>query len=555
MAHVSELRELFDAGWYSETYSVDLNNKFDSLFEHYCRVGQAAGLSPGPLFDEAAYRRVYPDVMWAIEKGTLDSGHHHYACFGKAEGRQPTFHVEPPNVEPQPPRFSALGSAVNLAAKVARRLPPKQKSAAKRLYGRFQAITHTDWLPVAHPGLTDPVEFKVVNDLQWGLNPIPCHLIDAGPVQINVLLPRLQRELVFGGYIAVLHFIHRLLDRGWRVRILITEDDLLTPERVRNSFAGHFAEDIVKRTDIRNVAARTESLAITPNDRFIGYSIWSAFHAGQLSAAVGRKHLHFIQEFEPVFHAHDSMHAVSASLYRRPHFALFNSEMLRRHFASEGLGVYQDGASAGDRASAVFQHALAIPRPPTEAELEHEGPRKLVVYARPEHHAARNLFAVALMGLRAAVRNGVFEGEWEFHGIGSLKTTTDLDLGGGHVLKMKSRTGLGSYVESLRGYDVGLSLQYAPHPGVVHYELAASGIMTVTNTFSNRSAEDLIAISANLVPVEASIEGIAAGLEQAAQQAKNLPARVEGAARPWVTSWAESFNDEVMERVEDFLNE
>ena len=146
--------------------------------------------------------------------------------------------------------------------------------------------------------------------------------------------------------------------------------------------------------------------------------------------------------------------------------------------------------------------------------------------------------------------NDVFDGDWAFDGIGSLRTEASIRLGRGNVLQLTTRLPLGDYVGSLRGYDVGLSLQYAPHPGVVHFEMAACGMVVVTNTFSNRSAADLREISANLLGAEPTPEGVAAGLVDAVARSRDVEARAKAAAEPWVTDWADSFNDDVMAAVD-----
>ena len=51
---------------------------------------------------------------------------------------------------------------------------------------------------------------------------------------------------------------------------------------------------------------------------------------------------------------------------------------------------------------------------------------------------------------------------------------------------------------------------YTPHPSLVPIEMASAGMLTVTNTFENKTAEALAAISANLIAAEPTIEAVAA---------------------------------------------
>ncbi len=561
------LLDLFDADWYMTTYAVELGDTYSSPFEHYCAVGQTLGLSPGPNFDEASYRAINHDVTLAIARGRVRSGHEHFVRYGRAEGRHAAgIHPTEPAETPQPAATTGLAAIAidaspqnqsrlrRAAVRVARRLPPQQKALLADLDALLHRASGTDAFSLHNAEVSKPIGFNELTELSNSRTPFDYRIdTTATTPRVNIVVPRLHPQLVFGGYIALLELIRRLQRRGWPVRILITEDVKCNPATLADAFAGHMAEEIVRSSEIVNLARRTSTLPISSADSFIGFSVWSAFHAQTLSAAVGRPFIQFVQEYEPVFHAHDSYHALATAAFEQPHFAIFNSEFLRRHFEHQRLGVYGGGRSIGDESSVVFEHALAVPQPPTEEDLQRPGTKRLLVYARPEQHAARNLFAVVLLGLRKAVADGVFGPEWTIDGVGSLTTTADIDLGNGHTLKLRPRLALGSYAESLREYDAGLSMQYAPHPGVVHFEMAASGILTVTNTYANRDVNDLTAISPNLIPVLPNPDAIAAGLADAVKRASDIGARISGATQPWITSWDQSFNDDVLTRIESQL--
>ncbi|MGB3676185.1 MAG: hypothetical protein WA988_17265 [Candidatus Nanopelagicales bacterium] len=557
------LLDLFDADWYVTTYAVELGDTYSSPFEHYCAVGQTLGLSPGPDFAEASYRRTYYDVAVAIAHGRVRSGHEHFVRFGRGEGRHASGVLPPEPADTREPTTDAAPAIVinnsaqeqsrlrRTAVRFARRLPPRQKALLADLDALLHRASGADEFSLHNADVSKPIAFNELIELSNSRTPF-AYRIDttAATPRVNIVVPRLHPQLVFGGYIALFELIRRLQQRGWPVRILITEDVKCNPATLADSFAGHMAEPIVRSSEIVNLARRTTTVPISSADSFIGFSVWSAFHAQTLSAAVGRPFIQFVQEYEPVFHAHDSYHALATAAFDQPHFAIFNSEFLRRHFEHQRLGVYSGGRSIGEESSVVFEHALAVAQPPTEEDLRRPGTKRLLVYARPEQHAARNLFAVVLLGLRKAVADGVFGPEWTIDGVGSLTTTAEIDLGNGHTLNLRPRLALGSYAESLRKYDVGLSLQYAPHPGVVHFEMAASGILTVTNTYLNRTAADLTAISPNLVPVRPTPDAIAAGLADAVKRASDIGARIAGATQPWVTSWDRSFNESVLTRIE-----
>lgn len=61
----------FDALWYQHAYPDAAVSDAEAALSHYAREGARHGLSPNAFFDEAAARRLYPDVGRAIAAGRL----------------------------------------------------------------------------------------------------------------------------------------------------------------------------------------------------------------------------------------------------------------------------------------------------------------------------------------------------------------------------------------------------------------------------------------------------------------------------------------------------
>jgi hypothetical protein len=243
--------------------------------------------------------------------------------------------------------------------------------------------------------------------------------------------------------------------------------------------------------------------------------------------------------------------ALAAESYRFPHRALFSTELLRDWFRRRGLGVYADGPEGGDAASASFQNAITAVDPP--ADLATRTSRRLLFYARPEPHASRNMFELGVLALIRAVEQGVLAGEWELNGIGTVESRRRVGLGAGATLELLPRRGQEAYAELLRGHDVGLALMYTPHPSLVPLEMASAGMLTVTNSFENKTAEAMEAISPNLIAVEPSLEGIVGGLREAVARVDQAGARLRGSAVGWSRDWDRSFDDRLMQRVDALL--
>jgi hypothetical protein len=85
--------------------------------------------------------------------------------------------------------------------------------------------------------------------------------------------------------------------------------------------------------------------------------------------------------------------------------------------------------------------------------------------------------------------------------------------------------------------------------------MAAAGMLTVTNTFENKTPEALGVISSNLIAVDPSLEGLTAGLREAVAGRDDVERRVRGSEVRWKSDWNDSLDDELMSRIGSFLDE
>jgi hypothetical protein len=90
---------------------------------------------------------------------------------------------------------------------------------------------------------------------------------------------------------------------------------------------------------------------------------------------------------------------------------------------------------------------------------------------------------------------------------------------------------------------------YTPHPSLVPIEMASAGMLAVTNTFENKTAEALAQISPNLLAAEPTVEAVAQRLVYAATVAGDSAARAAGGQVRWSRDWDQSFDDELVQRV------
>ncbi len=128
-----------------------------------------------------------------------------------------------------------------------------------------------------------------------------------------------------------------------------------------------------------------------------------------------------------------------------------------------------------------------------------------------------------------------------------------LTLGQDLQLELLPRAAQRDYAALLAEHDVGLALMYTPHPSLVPLEMASAGLLTVTNTFENKTPDALAAISSNLICAEPTVESLAAALAEAAAAADDVGRRVAGSVVRWPRSWAEAFSPKVLDFVERSL--
>ena len=376
------------------------------------------------------------------------------------------------------------------------------------------------------------------------------------PRRVNIVHPAIDLKHFFGGFIAVFNLAKRLAERGHSVRLVALEGPEL-PRDWRRQLAGY--EGIgswIDDLEVAFTADRSRPLEISPEDTLIA-THWTVAHvaAAALPHLRAERFLYLIQEYEPFIFPMGSAGALCRRSYELPHTAMFSTDLLRDWFANRRVGVYAQGTEVGEAASVSFANAITPVGPVTEAALRRRGPRRLLFYARPEEHAARNLYEIGAMALDRALAEGSFAG-WDLVGIGTVETrgSTLILPRSGRSLRLAPRTSQGEYADLLRSADAGLSLMYTPHPSLPPIEMAAAGMPTVTNTFENKDAAALARISPNLIAAEPTVEGVAAALADAEAACERFEHRAHASRVSWPTDWETALDDSILARVEELLS-
>lgn len=370
--------------------------------------------------------------------------------------------------------------------------------------------------------------------------PLAVNVSPTAPVRVNLLIPEIHFARFYGGYIAKFHLARKLVEQGFRVRVVTVDQCLEDLPGWRREIAAYDGlEDIFDRIEVACCFDRAP-IEVNVDDAVIATTWWTAYIAHDLLRSLrAERFVYLVQEYEPYTFPMGSYYALARASYDFPHVALYSTALLRDFFRQARIGYLHGGETEGEHD--YFENAI-ISYPPGSVPRPRSGrQRRLLFYARPEAHAARNMFEIGYLALSRAIEEGVFDdGQWAFHGIGS--SHGDIELPGGHTLKMLGKFGLREYKSRLEEYDLGLALMYTPHPSLLPLEMASAGMAVVTNSCQNKTAAAMSAISPNLLAAEPTIAGVAATLAEARDRVEDVEARGRGAAVHWATDWDQALD-------------
>ncbi|MGY3419728.1 glycosyltransferase involved in cell wall biosynthesis [Bradyrhizobium sp. F1.13.4] len=376
--------------------------------------------------------------------------------------------------------------------------------------------------------LSLPLNFEVADDLAVR----PC---------VNVLLPSLRLKSMSGGPNTALLLACMLAERGERIRLIACdaplegEDAALLPymERLLNRPVARDRIEIVDGFD------RTRPIPIGIRDVFFATAWWTAQIAKYAVAHTSNKtFIYLIQDFEPILHEGSTFQARALETYGLPHIPVINTRLLLDHLIREDAGRFSDPAFAAE--ALWFNPALDRTHYfPVAAQSGKK--RVLLFYARP-NIARRNLFELGLVALRRAVASGAVDKDnWEVWAMG--ENIPPIALGEGVMLNPLPWMSFDDYAGRVRTADLMLSLMLSPHPSYPPLEMAASGKLVVTNSFSVKTAERMRAFSPNIIVAEPNAESVGQAIENAAGRINcGLPSYDPSGAMALPTDWDQSLN-------------
>jgi glycosyltransferase involved in cell wall biosynthesis len=415
---------------------------------------------------------------------------------------------------------------------------------------RLDALPPTDlWV---NPGQLPAAE-SATRTVSDRIAPLKLALDDGAPARINILIHTIDLEQISDSLLGAFHLARRLGERGVRVRLVTVDRVRPLPGRWKQDVGGY--RGMSRLFDHVEVAFSRESrdLEVSPEDRFVATTSWTAHVANRATAELDvGSFLYVIEQYEPLAAAVGSDAALAEQSYRFAHYALLASAPLREYFRRHRIGVFSEGPEAGDAHSAAYEPAVAAIGAPSAEALRGRESRRLLFDAMPQPGGRADMFELGMAALQEALGEGILN-DWDLRAIGRRDDRRSMALGGGAKVELHSRGDERAYAEFLRGHDVGLALAYAPQPSLTAIEMAAAGMVTVTNGFEARTGQVMGEISSNLLAPPTTVPAIVEALRAAAARAGDVDSRVRGSAVAWSRDWNASFDEELIDRLLVFL--
>lgn len=368
-------------------------------------------------------------------------------------------------------------------------------------------------------------------------------LSDVKP-RMNFIVSGLDPRHVWGGYIGVFNLARRFHSTGCSIRFLATDQEYIDPRELAQLQAhdSRLNEFLSKHVEYDACYSESQPIAISKDDIFVATSWWTAYIAHE--AVTETRYAKFIfitQDFEPVFYEHGSYRALAEQSYQLDCYPLISTEILHKYFMA--AKVFPPGRVGGCFNNPVLRFQLD-----SSQYLARKSPKKkLLFYGRPQVNNARNMYILGLLALNRARELGFFPAsEWDIVGIGGNVEKQMLPSGMeiNHIGKFRVE----EYQNLVPQHDVGFALLDSPHPGLLPLEMAAAGLLVVTNTYNVKDAAYYAGISPNIMAVAPDYKLMAAALIEQSQKVENYEQRIAGSDIQWPHDWEEAIPTAAIEQ-------
>ena len=318
--------------------------------------------------------------------------------------------------------------------------------------------------------------------------------------RLNLLVPSLNPEHVFGGISTALKFFDKLAEEsGFALRMIITD---AAPHRSVMTEYGKKGYKFVtcekNSSDRMQIVAYNDrferSIPVSENDIFMFTGWWTAYSTQDAYVEFEKKEgiapnpfIYFIQDYEPGFYPWSTRYLLADSTYRSEYkqIAVFNSGLLSEFFKQNQYEFYREFDF-----DPVLNGGLKKVLEESVGEIRKK--KQILVYGRPS--VERNAFNLLVAALKKWVDIQEDIEEWEILSAGEYHLP--VELGKGKELVSVGKLTIEQYGHTMLDSFAGISLMSSPHPSYPPLEMSVFGVKVITNTYANK---DLASFNDNMV--------------------------------------------------------
>lgn len=332
--------------------------------------------------------------------------------------------------------------------------------------------------------------------------------------RINILVPSINTEHVFGGIATALKFFEKFAEiSGFDKRMILVDAE--PSQEALDKYGADYrfvspGEDSREPAQILPYSSRQGSIPVSENDYFMFTGWWTAHCAQEAydrfqkqDGFAPNRFIYFIQDFEPGFYAWSTRYLLADATYKSPYeqTAVFNSKLLRDYFKNNGYQFADEYYF-----EPVLNDSLKEILMRTDKPMKKK--RQILIYGRPG--TERNAFNLIVAALKSWTMIQEHAEDWTILSAGEQHPAVDI----GKNIKVTSvgKLSLEGYANLLEESYGGISLMASPHPSYPPLEMSAFGVKVITNTFANKDLSDF---SGNIVSVSRTTpDEIAARLQE-----------------------------------------
>ncbi|CAI3245654.1 MULTISPECIES: hypothetical protein [Clostridium] len=319
------------------------------------------------------------------------------------------------------------------------------------------------------------------------ITPLCARKSEMSEKRLNLLVPSINQEHIFGGISTAIKFYEQLADSlGCKRRIITTDaspsyDDMI---HFKNYSLVNANEDEKKDYQVVVFNDRyNKTIPIGENDIFMSTAWWTAYAAHNLIKWQSeeyknevKKSIYFIQDFEPGFYAWSSRYALADSTYRSelPQIAIFNTKLLKEYFNINNYKFCEEYSFEPTLNEGLKNILLTF--------KTFKKKKQILIYGRPS--VQRNAFELIAESLRLWVWKQPDAREWRIYSVGEKHP--EVNLGNGIKIESLGKLTLEEYANLMAESYVGISLMISPHPSYPPLEMSTFGMQVITNSYANK---------------------------------------------------------------------